>query len=340
MRIFLGYVWFFLLIAFVITIAAFSVSAAGDLFGENKGAVAAFMFAVVLFLSLACATVDLFRRKLTVERPVKKILDAAERIAAGDFSVRLHIDHPYERRTEYDLIMENLNEMAEELSRTEILRSDFVANVSHEFKTPLSVIRSYAAALKTETDEAERLRCIQTISDAAKRLTDLVSDVLRLDKLENGQMHAETTLFRLDEQVAQAVLGFEDKIEEKGLRLSCDLDEVTVQSAPELLEIVWNNLLSNAVKFTPAGGEITVTLRREGDRAAVCVADTGCGIPKEAGAHIFEKFYQADRSRAQEGNGLGLSLVKRAISRLGGEIGVESEPGKGSAFTVKIGGVQ
>ena len=153
-------------------------------------------------------------------------------------------------------------------------------------------------------------------------------------------MHAETTLFRLDEQVAQAVLGFEDKIEEKGLRLSCDFDEVTVRSAPELLEIVWNNLLSNAVKFTPAGGEITVTLRREGGRAAVCVADTGCGIPKEAGAHIFEKFYQADRSRAQEGNGLGLSLVKRAISRLGGEIGVESEPGKGSAFTVKIGGVQ
>lgn len=338
-RAFWGYVWFFLLVASIITAAAFAISAAIGAFGENRAAVAAFMLAVVLFLSFVCATVDLFRRKITVDRPLGNILDAAERISAGDFSVRLPVLRPPERQNEFDLIMQNMNVMAEELSRTEILRGDFVANVSHEFKTPLAVIRSYAEELKKGEKDSERVRCAETIAAAARKLTDLVSNVLALDKLENGQMRPETCLFRLDEQLAQAVLAQEEKIEQKNLRVDCDLEELTIRSAPELLEIVWNNLLSNAVKFTPEGGSIALSLHREGDNAVVRVADTGCGIPAEAGEHIFEKFYQADRSRAQEGNGLGLALVKRAIGRVGGEITAESEPGKGSIFTVRTGGV-
>ena len=334
---FFGAAILFITIAAVVSLALMVYGLLSDR-GAGRGVTAAVMLAVIVLLSLACTAIDVVRRRLTVDRPVRKILEATDRIAGGDFSVRLQPMHPYGRYDEYDCIMENLNRMAEELSRTELLHSDFVSNVSHEMKTPLAVIRNYASALRSEPDEGTRQKYAQALMNAAERLNALVVNVLKLSRLENQGIGPERKKVRLDGMLEEAVLGFEAEIERKGLEIECDLEEAEIVSAPDYLEIVWNNLLSNAVKFTEPGGRISVTLRREGEGASVRVSDTGCGIPPETGAHIFEKFYQGDTFHSGEGNGLGLALVKKVIDVLGGEISVESETGKGSTFIVRLRG--
>ena len=288
-------------------------------------------------LAFVCAIADGIRRKIMVNRPVDKILEATGRIAAGDFSVRIETEHPYGRYDEFDCIIDNLNKMAAELSGNEVLRSDFISNVSHELKTPLAIIHNYASAIAGEgLDEQTRKKYASVLVSTSARLSSLVTNILKLNRLENQEIKTKKIPVRLDEMLAQSILQFEDKIDEKSLALDCDFDEITVRSDPDYLELVWNNLISNAVKFTDEGGSINVSLKREDGRAVVKVADTGCGISKETGEHIFDKFYQGDTSHAQEGNGLGLALVKKVIDVLGGEISVESRPGKGSVFTVRL----
>ena len=323
---FFGYVVYFIAIAAVVT-AAFVVYGLISDKGLGKGTISWIMLGSIFFLALLCTGADILRRRLMVERPVKKILNATERIASGDFSVRLEPAHPYFRRDEYDEIMENLNKMTAELAHTEMLHADFISNVSHELKTPVSVIRNYAQALGRECDGELRKKYAAALISAADRLTALVQGVLRLNKLENQKLTPARRTFRLDEMLAEAALAFEDAIDAKGLTLECDLEEAEITSVPDYLELVWNNLLSNAVKFTEQGG-ITLSLKMRDGNAVVRVADTGQGISPEVGRHIFEKFYQGDTSHAGEGNGLGLALVKKVIDLLGGEIAVESEAGK------------
>lgn len=335
-RSIMGAVWFFVTIAAVVTLAVVGYSYVAR-FTDNNTLIAVIMLGGILALALVCTVIDVARRRVTVDRPVRKILGATDRIAAGDFSVRLEPVHPYGRYDEYDRIMENLNKMAAELSKTAVLNNDFVANVSHELKTPLAVVQNYAAALKKDgvTDE-ERKHYADVLEDTAKKLTALVGNVLKLNRLENHEITPEFTKIDLEESLARAVLKYEDMIENKNLRLECDLQSAEVYSVEEYLDIIWNNLISNAVKFTDPGGAIKVSLRLVGGKAVVSVADTGCGIDSGTGARIFEKFYQGDTSHAGEGNGLGLALVKKVIDVLGGEIHVESARGKGSVFTVSL----
>lgn len=334
----LGALIFFLTIAAVVTVAVMLYAVVAEKSGGNKGVIAGAMICVILFLALVCTLVDLVRRQTMVERPVARILAATDLIAAGDFSVRLAIAHPHSRYDEFDRIMENLNKMAEELSHTEVLHNDFVANVSHELKTPLAIIRNYAALLAGELPSGERKEYAETLLSASARMTALVTNILKLSKLEQHGISAEgeREKFRLDEQLAECIVQFEDAIEGKSLQLDCDLEEAEVVSSASYLEIVWNNLISNAIKFTPSGGKISVTLKNGNGRAVVAVSDTGCGISPEAGGRIFDKFYQEDASHAQQGNGLGLALVKKVIDILGGEIKVESVRGQGSTFTVSL----
>ena len=333
----LGAALFFLTVAAIVTVAVLVYSALPADMAD--GAKAGSMLGVIAVLALLCTAADLVRRKLTVDRPVRKILDATDAIAAGDFSVRLQPRHLYRRRDQYDAIMENLNKMTAELSRTEMLHNDFVSNVSHELKTPIAVIRNYAEALANSApDEETRRKYADALVAASKRLTALVTNVLKLNKLENQTLSPAFRRFRLDEMLAEAALAYEDAIERKHIDLICDLEETEITSAPDYLEIVWNNLLSNAVKFTDSG-RISVALGREHGHAVVTVSDTGCGMSAETGRHIFEQFYQGDTSHAKEGNGLGLALVKKVIDLIGGEISVESKVGKGSAFTVTLHGV-
>ena len=331
-----GYLIFFLTIATLVTIALTLFMLVNKKTGGNTLAIAMTMLVIIVALSAICTGIDIWRRKVMIDEPVRKILSATERIAAGDFSVRLTALHAYEKYDDYDLIMENLNAMAAELEKSEVLKTDFISNVSHELKTPLSIIQNYVTLLRKDLDDDMREKYIQTVVSATKRLSDLITNILKLNKLEHQQLNVEKEVFPLHEALAEAVLAMEDLLENKGLELDCDFDEVEIFSSKSCLELVWNNLLSNAIKFTERGGKICVTLRRDGHNAIFSVKDTGCGISPEVGAHIFDKFYQGDTSHSQEGNGLGLPLVKKVIDVFGGEISVRSEEGKGSEFTVTL----
>lgn len=331
-----GALMFFALIAMVIQIAVLVYDYIIQR-TDNKVLIAVLILIVVFILSTVCTVADVIRRKIMVDKPVNEILEATKSIARGDFSVRLTPLHSYEKYNEYDIIMENLNTMAAELSKSEVLKTDFISNVSHEIKTPLAIIQSYASLLEDPSlNEEERQRCAGALLQATKRLNDLITNILKMNKLENREIKPDYSLFSLNDQLAEIIVGYEELLESKGLELDCQLDELDVNSCPSYLEIVWNNLLSNAIKFTKVGGKITVCLKKNGKNALVSISDTGCGIDKETGKHIFEKFYQGDTSHKSQGNGLGLALVKRVVDVLGGEISVESEKGKGSTFTITL----
>lgn len=332
----LGYLIFFLTIFVTVTVSLTLFTWVNRKTGGNRWLLVLVMMLIIVALSAICAGVDVIRRKIMIDRPVRMILSATEKIATGDFSVRLETLHEYEKYDDYDLIMENLNAMVAELKKNEVLKTDFISNVSHELKTPLAVIKNYTALLRVEKDEAAREKCLETVIQATERLNGLIVNILKLNKLENQNLKPEYEKIRLHDMLAEAVLAFEDRIAEKEIELECDFDEVETISSKAYLEIVWNNLLSNAVKFTDKGGKICVSVQEVGGMPVVSVSDTGVGISAETGARIFDKFYQGDTSHAAEGNGLGLALVKKVIDLIGGEISVRSEIGKGSTFTVKL----
>lgn len=308
-----------------------------ELTSENINVAAKLTFLNVLFLSLICTVIDIIRRKFTVSRPVNTIVEAAQKIANGDFNVRI----PHIRRSDHDgfnEIADCFNKMAEELSGTETLRTDFIANVSHELKTPLAVMQNYGTLLQqSDLSEEKRMEYSKAITSASRRLADLISNILKLNKLENQQILLSSKTYDLTEQLCECLLGFEDLWEKKNIEIETDIEEgVLVESDPEMMSLVWNNLFSNAIKFTNDGGKVSLILKTEGNSAIIKVIDTGCGISKEIGSHMFDKFYQGDTSHAAQGNGLGLALVKRVIDITGSDISVESEVGKGSTFTVKM----
>ena len=295
-------------------------------------------FVNVVVLSLICTLIDGIRRRVILARPVHQITRAAEKIMAGDFSVRIPEGYLHGGGEMFAEIVRCFNRMAEELSGTQALRTDFIANVSHELKTPLTVMQNYATLLQQPgLPETQRQEYAKAVADACRRLSTLVTNILRLNKLENQQTFPGAEVFDLSEQLCRCLLEYEDVWEKKEITIDAEIAEgVHLRSDEELLQLVWGNLLSNAMKFTPQGGTVSVRLEAEEDAVLVQIADTGCGISREAGAHIFEKFYQGDPSHASQGNGLGLALVKRIIDVTGSDISVESEVGKGSTFTVRL----
>ncbi len=293
----------------------------------------------VIILSVAFWLVDLLRRRLTVERPVRRITEATEKMIAGDLSVRIRPTSRLSGDDTFNEIISCINKMAEELSGVETLRTDFIANVSHEMKTPLSVIQSYGTLLQApELDDESRLEYARAVTAAARRLADMITNILKLNRLENQQIYPTRTVYDLGEQLCECFLQYEELWESRGIDIETDIAEnVTVEGDRELLSLVWSNLLSNAFKFTESGGTVALSLTDEDGFAVVRVRDTGCGMSPEVGAHIFEKFYQGDSSHATQGNGLGLALVKRVIDILGCDISVDSELGVGTVFTVRLG---
>ena len=339
-----NYLVFFLVVAFAVTccmmlfVSTLAESMGIEFTEDNIAAAAKLTFGNVMLLTLIFSTVDYIRRRNNVERPVRIITQATEKIMQGDFSVQI----PHLKGVGvagFNEIVDAINQMARELSGTETLRTDFIANVSHELKTPLAVMGNYATMLqKPELTRQERLDYAKAISAASRRLAQLVTNILKLNKLENQKIFPKVERYDLGEQLCQSLLQFEDIWEAKDITIETELQEdVKISSDPELLSLVWNNLISNAVKFTPEGGTIAVSLATEGEQVVVSVRDTGCGMTPEVGKHIFEKFYQGDGSHSTQGNGLGLALVKRVVDILGGEIGVRSVAGQGSTFTVRFG---
>ncbi|MGN0563953.1 MAG: ATP-binding protein [Candidatus Heritagella sp.] len=326
----------FCLCAFIVTCSFLLFFREIELPRDQLPTAARATFFNILLLSALFTGINQVYRKITVDRPVTKIKRALSAITGGDFSVRLDTQGHGDSFAE---IMEQINRMTQELSGVETLRTDFIANVSHELKTPLAVMQNYGTILQQPgLSEEKRIEYARSITDASCRLADLITNILKLNKLENQQIFPTAREYDLSEQLCENLLAFETVWEEKEIDLVTDIAEnVRVCADPELLSLVWNNLLSNAFKFTENGGRVWVSLSAGESHATVKIRDTGCGMTPETGAHIFEKFYQGDPSHASQGNGLGLSLVKRVIDILHGEIQVESLYGEGSTFTVRIG---
>ena len=266
--------------------------------------------------------------------PIKKLRKAMDRVADGDFSVRL------EEKSSSKEIMEvytGFNLMAHELGSTEILQTDFVSNVSHEFKTPINAIEGYATLLQDGDNLTENQQeYVDKIQFNTHRLSSLVGSILLLSRLENQQIPTNRTSYRLDEQIRQSIVALEPVWEKKEIEFDAELERITYVGNEPMMRHVWDNLISNAVKFSPAGGTVRLSLRKDGSRTVFAVEDCGPGITEEAQKHIFDKFYQADPSHKQEGNGLGLTLVKRILTIEKGEIRAENLPRGGCRFTVTL----
>jgi len=303
----------------------------------NIAAAAKITLVNVLLIAVLFTLVDHIRRKISVDRPVKIITDATEKIMKGDFSVRIF---PIQGAASegFNQIITAINSMAQELSGIETLRTDFISNVSHEMKTPLSVMQNYGTLLQAPEISAEtRIEYAKGVTDASRRMADMMTNILKLNRLENQQIFPKMEVFDLGEQLCECLLQYESVWEKADIEIETDIaEDVKVKADAELLSLVWNNLFSNAFKFTEAGGTVSISLAVTSHHAIVKVKDTGCGMTPEIGSHIFEKFYQGDTSHSTQGNGLGLALVKRVVDIMQGEINVESTIGKGTTFTVKI----
>lgn len=329
----IGFFGFLLVVTFNVSIGIVIYS---QIKNNSDIYVAILIILVIIVSSILCSIIDYFRRKIMIEKPLNEILMATEQLSRGNFEVRLNTYHT--NYDEFDKIKADINRMAIELSKNEILKNDFIANVSHEIKTPLSVIKSYAGALKNNSLSIdERNKYLTSLTDACDKLSNLITNILKLNKLENQNLLPEFKKINLSELLANQIINFENIIENKNLELIVDIEEdLYLTSEESYLELVFNNLISNAIKFTENNGKISISLVKEDDKCIISFSDTGCGMDYDTGIHIFDKFYQGDTSHSKEGNGLGLALVKRVIDIIGGTITVSSELGVGTTFKIVV----
>lgn len=295
----------------------------------------------IIYWGMVAVALTLFtgrKMRAAYEEPMHKLAEATSRVANGDFSVYVPALHTKDKRDYLDIMIMDFNKMVEELGSIETLKTDFVSNVSHEMKTPIAIIKNYAELLEAECiTEEQRKEYAENIEGAALRLSNLISNILKLNKLENQRIAPEVEAYDVCRQLCECILQFEDAWDEKEIELETEIEDAAMVEADEsLLELVWNNLLSNALKFTEPGGSITVKQTSEKSLVKISVSDTGCGMDSNVMDHIFDKFYQGDTSHSKEGNGLGLALVKRVLELLDGNIQVFSEAGRGSTFLVTL----
>lgn len=270
--------------------------------------------------------------------PVKKLLSAMEKVADGDFSTRLETKSSSKEIRE---IYSGFNLMASELGAIEILQTDFVSNVSHEFKTPINAIEGYSTLLQGDENLSdEQKQYVDKIMFNTKRLSDLVGSILLLSKIENQPIPSNQTTFRLDEQVRQSIVALEPAWSKKDIEFDVEMDSIEYTGNENMMHHIWDNLIGNAIKFNPECGLICIRLARQNNDVVFTIEDSGPGISDEAKKHIFDKFYQGDSPHKDEGNGLGLALVKKILSVSNGEISVENIDGGGCRFTVVLHGQQ
>ncbi len=266
-------------------------------------------------------------------RPLHTLIQAIHEVSAGNYEVKIHLEHP----KEFQELSECFNQMTEDLSGTEMFRSDFINNFSHEFKTPIVSILGFARLLKSQNlDTAQSQEYLDIIIEESQRLSELSATVLSLSKVENLTLLTDKTAYSLSEQIRESLLLLESKWEKKRISFDINLEEVMIRADGPLLKQVWMNLLDNAIKFSPAEECITVALRSDNRNAVVSVKDHGIGMADNTQRFIFDKFYQGDTSHHMEGNGLGLPLVKRILELHKGTVAVKSQAGRGSTFIVRL----
>lgn len=266
-------------------------------------------------------------------KPINKLIDATEELSNGNFDVRINFDYPK--------VLNNLsisfNNMASELGSARILRNDFVNNFSHEFKTPIVSLRGFAKLLKNDNLPKEvRDEYLDIIISESDRLATLATNILNLSNIENTNIISDQHEFDLAEQIRHSILMLESKWSDKDINMNIDLDETSYYGNEELLKQVWVNLIDNAIKFTPNNGDVKIELMSFEDSVIFKVKDTGIGMTQNVKAHIFDKFYQGDTSHTTEGNGLGLTMVKKIVELHNGNIDVKSHPNKGTIIAVTL----
>ena len=330
-----AFVFFIILFAFLISAAILYVMVETDFIFKEQPS----MWGILLFIGIVStiigAALTAVLSKITLGS-VNNIINQMNRLASGDFKARLKIGKPISIHPTFVEITDSFNKMAEELENTEMLRSDFVNNFSHEFKTPIVSIAGFAKLLKKDnlTDE-QRKEYLDIIEEESLRLSYMATNVLNLTKLENQAILTDVTQFNLSEQIRNCVLLLESKWEKKKLELYIDFDEYMISANEEMLKQVWINLIDNAIKFASDYGVIGIEIKQENDRLMVSVSNSGSEIAPENIESIFKKFYQADKSRSAEGNGIGLAIVKRVAELHGGEVSVKSE-NLTTVFTVTL----
>jgi signal transduction histidine kinase len=269
-------------------------------------------------------------------KPINTLINHMNRLASGDFKTRLKFEGMISDHPTFNEISDSFNKLAEELENTEVLRSDFINNFSHEFKTPIVSIAGLAKLVnKGKLSAEEQSNYLTAIEKESLRLATMATNVLQLTKVENQTILTDLSTFNLSEQIRSCVLLLENKWEKKQTVLSLEFDEYTVTANEELLRQVWINLVDNAVKFSPNGGCVSVEIEQVASSLLVSVRNTGSEISKETQKKIWNKFYQADESHAGEGNGIGLAIVKRIVDLHSGSVAVESGDGL-VTFTVEI----
>jgi signal transduction histidine kinase len=268
---------------------------------------------------------------------VNRIIDQMNRLAAGDFQARLSYGEPIASHPTFREITNSFNRMAEELEHTEMLRSDFVNNFSHEFKTPIVSIAGFTKLLKRgNLKESEKAEYLDIIEEESLRLSAMATNVLNMTKVENQTILTNVSTYNLSEQIRSCVLLLEKRWTSKKIEFSLEFDEEEISANEELLKQVWLNLIDNAVKYSPEYGFVAIRIREDAeDWYQVVVANSGAEIPEEKRKKIFDKFYQVDESHSSEGNGIGLAIVKRITELHGGEVSVDCANGV-TAFTVRI----
>ena len=266
-------------------------------------------------------------------KPIRDLIEAINQLADGNFKVRIHLD----LNREFERLSESFNRMAQELENTELLRSDFINNFSHEFKTPIVSLRGFAKILKNDRlTKEERDEYLDIIISESNRLSQLSTNVLNLSKIEKMSILSDMESFDLSEEVRQSILLLESKWQKKDLELFIDMDELEYRGNKALLNQVWINLIDNAIKFSPQNGKIKLKLHRKKDQVVFQILDNGCGMDEETKNHIFDRFYQGDSSHTAEGNGIGLTVVEKIVHLHKGQIRVVSEAGIGTTFTVNL----
>ena len=329
---------FFALMAFVVTCNLVLFLHWVDLTAEEMKAAVPITFLNVMILTFIFSMIDEIRRTLMVRKPIARIQAGLDKIMSGNFKTQIPYIRNENSSNEFDAIIKGINELAVELSGVETLRTDFISNVSHEIKTPLAAIQNYGTLLQGNAlSEEQKIEYAKALTEQTRKLSGLITNILKLNRLENQQIFPERKQYNLTEQICECLLLFEQSWGTKNINIETELEEdIFIHENAELLSLIWNNLFSNAIKFTDNGGTISIKVKKEGLTAIVEVSDSGCGISPETGKHIFEKFYQGDTSHAVQGNGLGLALVKKVIDIVGGDIHVQSTLGEGSTFIVYL----
>lgn len=329
----ISYIVFLITVTVVVSIGILIFSKVKDF---ETSILAIFVLLYILFTALIFFIIDYIRRNIIIQKPLNDILDATNLISKGEFDIKLKPRHNYNNYDELDKIMININKMAIGLRNDEILKNDFISNFSHEIKTPIAIMNGYINLLKrNEMSKEERDEYINKLYNSSINLSNLISNILKLNKLENGEM--ELNDVNLSSVLENVIISYDELINNKKINFDIDMDDRLIKYTNEsFIQLIFSNLISNAIKFSKYEGIVEIKLKNKNDYIEFMVKDNGIGMSKDTIIHIFNRFYQGDTSHKTEGNGLGLSMVKKAIDRLGYKISIESEEEKGSTFIVDI----